>query len=138
MCISCKKRWRHSVIIEPDEQGRAVSVIREEGMTVVEVDNDACGFRTRITVRREGGFIVRLKVASECEAVEQWGRGIARTDWRCCLGRHPLDSVLWRTAVETLNHRSCPVLTATLRAIETEIEAARPADIRIRFLPTRQ
>ena len=104
-------------------------------MTVVEVIDGSCGFRTRIVVRMENSAIVRLTVSSECDAVARWGLGVDLVEWRECLGKRPFESHLWRSAMETLPHRSCPVLTAVLRAIETEIGATKPAEVAIRFLP---
>lgn len=103
-------------------------------MNVVEVIDGSCGFRTRIAVHLKDGENVGLTVSSDCQAAADWGRENDSVDWRQCLGRHTLQSPLFKTAMETLRHRSCPVLTAVLRAIETEVGAARPAEIRIRFL----
>jgi hypothetical protein len=103
-------------------------------VTVVEVSDGSCGFRTRIAAHMEDAVWVGVEISSDCEAAAQWGRRIGRVEWRPCLGPHPLASDLWQSAVETLRHRSCPVLTGVLRAIEAEVGAARPAEILIRFL----
>lgn len=103
-------------------------------MRAVEVIDGSCGFRTHITAHLEDTDMVGLTVSSECEAVTRWGHQIARVDWRECIGRNPMTSRLWQSAMEILRHRSCPVLAAVLRAIETEVGATLPADIQIRFL----
>lgn len=104
-------------------------------MTTVVVDNEACGFSTKITVRRIGRDRVDIVLESDCESVSRWSDDLGAVDWRSCLGGRPLDSHLWRSAVKVLPHRSCPVLTATLRAVETAVGLARPAGATIRFIP---
>ena len=103
-------------------------------MKVVEVADGSCGFSTRIVAHMEDAAQVAITVSSECDAAAKWGKKIGRVDWRQCLGPRPLESSLWQSALETLNHRSCPVLTGVLRAIEAEVGAAKPAAILIRFL----
>ena len=104
-------------------------------MTTVVVDNEACGFSTKITVQRQGRDRVSIVLESDCEAVAGWNADLTSVDWRACLGARPLDSPLWRSAAARLIHRACPVLTATLRAVETAVGLARPAGVRIRFVP---
>jgi Family of unknown function (DUF6951) len=103
-------------------------------MTTVVVDNDSCGFQTKIIVLRQGRDRVRIRLESDCEAVVRWGDTIKEIAWRACLGRRPLESGLWRTAMEILAHRSCPVLIGTVRAVETAVGLARPAGAQIRFI----
>ena len=103
-------------------------------MTTVVVENEACGFRSQIIVTRRDRDSVAIVMESGCEAVVRWGDAIREIDWRACLGSRPLESRLWQTAMEILPHRSCPVLTGTLRAIETAVGLARPAGVRIRFV----
>ena len=104
-------------------------------MTTVVVDNEACGFSTKIIVRRIGRDRVNIVLESDCESVARWNDDLEQVDWRAGLGGRPLESHLWRSAVKRLPHRSCPVLTATLRAVETAVGLARPAGVRIRFVP---
>jgi hypothetical protein len=100
----------------------------------MEVADGSCGFLTRIVVNMEDDTQVGITLSSECQAVEKWGWEIGRVDWRECLGQHPMESHLWRSAMEKLRHRSCPVFTGVVRAIETEVAAAKPAGIVIRFI----
>jgi hypothetical protein len=101
---------------------------------VVEIVDGSCGFATRIAAHLEDSVQVGITVSSECDAVAKWGGEIERVDWRECLGPRPFESHLWQSAIKTLRHRSCPVLTGVLRAIEAEVGAAKPARILIRFL----
>ena len=103
-------------------------------MKVVEVSDGSCGFSTRIAAHREDAARVGITVSSQCEAAAEWGKEIGRVDWRECLGPRPLESHLWQSAMETLRHRSCPVLTGVLRAIEAEVGATKPAGVVIRFV----
>lgn len=109
---------------------------RKSTVKVVEVFDGSCGFRTRIAAHSEDAARVGITVSSECDAVAKWGSEIGRIDWRKCLGPRPFESKLWQSATESLRHRSCPVLTGVLRAIEAEVGAAKPAEILIRFLST--
>jgi hypothetical protein len=101
---------------------------------VVEVVDGSCGYSTRIAVHSKDADRVAITVFSECDAAAEWGKEISRVDWKECLGSRPLESHLWQSALETLRHRSCPVLTGVLRAIEAEVGATKPAKIMIRFL----
>lgn len=107
-------------------------------MNVVDVFDESCGFHTRITVRRKNAGTVNLAVASDCEAATRWGQTIKQVDWRQCLGKDFPQSLLWQSAMKILLHRSCPLPMTTLRAIEAEVGATRPADIRIHFLPSEE
>jgi hypothetical protein len=107
-------------------------------VNVVDVFDESCGFHTRITVCKENADMVNLTVASDCEAATRWGQTIKQVDWRQCLGKKFPQSLLWQSAMKILRHRSCPLPMTTLRAIEAEVGATRPADIRIHFLPSEE
>lgn len=107
-------------------------------MTVVDVIDGSCGFHTRITAQREGAGTVNLTVSGGCEVATHWGQTIKKVDWRQCLGKGFPQSELWQSAMKMLRHRSCPLPMATLRAIEAEVGATKPADIRIHFLSTKE
>lgn len=102
-------------------------------MTVVEVYNGSCGFLTRILVSRRPDDLMLLSLTTDCESACRWGQMIEVTDWRSCFGKDALKSTFWRSAFEVLQHRSCPVIIGVLRAIETEMGLAPPADTRIHF-----
>ena len=102
-------------------------------MTRVAVACGACGFQADIEVVRDGGRAVSLRLASRCEAVARWGATLGRIHWRDPLGRAAEALEFWRSALDMLKHRSCPVPLAVLKAIEVEIGAALPADVTIRF-----
>lgn len=112
----------------------ATQAERKAAVKVVEIVDGSCGFSTRIAAHLEDSVQVGITVSSECDAVAKWGGEIGRIDWRECLGPRPFESHLWQSAMETLRHRSCPVLAGVLRAIEAEVGAAKPARILIRFL----
>ena len=105
-------------------------------MTRVAVECGACGFQAEIEVLRDGDRTVCLRLTSGCEAVSRWGASVGRIHWRVPLGRAPGALGYWRSALDILNHRSCPVPLAVLKAIEVEIGAALPVDAAIRFLPS--
>ena len=107
-------------------------------MHVVDVFDGSCGSHTRITVCREDARTVNLTVSSDCEAAACWGQTNKQVDWRQCLGKDFPQSHLWQSAVKILRHRSCPLPMTTLRAIEAEVGATRPADIRIHFLSSEE
>ncbi len=104
-------------------------------MTSVEVFNGSCGYLTRVVGCRETADIIRISIVTDCQSVRQWGLSIKSTDWRSCLGKNAQHSSFWQSAFGILQHRSCPVIAGVLRAIETEMDIAPPADARIRFLP---
>lgn len=107
-------------------------------MTVVDVFDGACGFHTRITARREDAATVHLSVSGDCEAATRWAQRIKQVNWRQCLGKDFPQSELWQSSMKMLRHRSCPLPMTALRAIEAEVGATKPADIRIHFFSAKE
>ena len=105
-------------------------------MTRVAVQCGACGFQAEIEVVRDGDRTVCLRLASDCAAVTRWGATVGRIHWHVPLGRAPGALGFWRSALDILKHRTCPVPLAVLKAVEVEIGAALPADTTIHFLPS--
>ena len=105
-------------------------------MTRVAVECGACGFQAEIEVVRDGKRTVSLRLESGCPAVGRWGAAMERIEWREPLGGVSTALNFWKSALEALDHRTCPVPVAVLKAIEVEIGAALPVDTAIRFLPS--
>ena len=105
-------------------------------MTRVAVACGACGFQADIEVVRDGKRAVSLRLVSDCAAVTRWAAAAGRIDWRVALGRTAEALKFWQSALDTLEHRGCPVPVAVVKAIEVEIGAALPVDAAIHFLPS--
>lgn len=105
-------------------------------MTRVAVECGACGFQAEIEVVRDGKRTVSLRLESGCPAVVRWGAAMERIEWRDPLGGTSTALNFWQSALEALDHRTCPVPLAVLKAVEVEIGAALPVDAAIRFLPS--
>ena len=103
-------------------------------MTIIEVEDCSCGFHSKITISMDEPENVKVNISSGCDAANFWGRGLQRINWRECFGPEPLKSELWLSAMEKLNHRSCPLPIAVLRGIECVIGINVPANINIRFI----
>jgi hypothetical protein len=103
-------------------------------MTTVEVFNGSCGYLTRVVGCRETNDIIRISIATDCQSIRQWGLSIESIEWRSCFGKNAQNSTFWQSAFDILKHRSCPVIIGVLRAIETEMDIAPPADAQIRFM----
>jgi hypothetical protein len=102
-------------------------------MTRATVTCGACGFLARIEVVRTGRTTVRIRIFSDCDALQRWADAIATVDWRQPLGAMAETGDFWQSALRRLNHRSCPVPMAVLKTIEVEMGAALPVDVHLRF-----
>jgi hypothetical protein len=102
-------------------------------VTCATVNCGDCGFQARIEAQRTGRTTVRIRIFSDCEALQRWAPSIATVDWRDPLGAKAASGDFWQSALRQLNHRSCPVPMAVLKTIEVEIGAARPVDVHLRF-----
>lgn len=102
-------------------------------MTRATVACGACGFQARIEVVRAGRATVRIRIFSDCDALQRWAGSIETIDWRQPLGAMAETGDAWQSALRQLKHRSCPVPMAVLKTIEVEIGAALPVDVHLRF-----
>ena len=103
-------------------------------MTQVEIEAGACGCKIRIGVSKVDARAIQVRISSDCEAVEDWGRRLETLNWRDCLGKKALSSPIFFHAAEYLKHPSCPACVGLLKAIEAEIGAALPVNAAIRFI----
>ena len=109
-------------------------------MVKVDISGGICGFSTIVTAKKEQGYEASFQLETECP---NWQRVNAQ------LGGRPLDmmaelfkdrdtgevhSQVIDTALRTIPHVSCPVMSGILKALEVSVGLALPQDAAIRFV----
>jgi hypothetical protein len=96
------------------------------------VENETCGLRTEVTVKRGTSRTVDIRLSSDCDAVNKLNQGMGST--------LPIEGLTRAGAVRLLDfclgflpHVTCPVPLAILRAMEACIGASLPCPLVIRM-----
>lgn len=108
-------------------------------MTQVTVTAGICGFETRIQATDNGGYTAVLNIESMCPNWRKVSEKLGDTPIPV-MGElfknkqtGKLESKVLKTALETIPHVSCPVISGTLKALEVSVGLALPADVAITF-----
>ena len=105
-------------------------------MTTLEVQAGACGCSAKISVVKVDERHVRVVLESDCEPVMAMNDDLARLQWKGkghnVFGPIP-ESAVYRSAALHIRHTACPVPSAILKAIEAEVGAAVPKDVKFTF-----
>lgn len=109
-------------------------------MVKVNINAGICGFSTLVTATKEKGYDASFQLESQCP---NWQKVNAK------LGGQPLDmmaelfkdretgevhSQVIDTALKTIPHVSCPVISGILKAMEVSVGLALPKDAVIQFV----
>jgi len=101
-------------------------------MTRVVVDPGICGLPATVEVTRLTSTKVKVAVSSDCEMVTKACVQLSELDWTNAL--KPLqNSLVYECAFQYIEHVTCPVPVAILKAIEVEVGVALPRDVSIKF-----
>ncbi len=99
----------------------------------VVVDPGICGFCCSIHARREGKWVVRIIMDSDCKQIQRLAallkRGITIKELFAPFSKNPVYN--WAEKVGC--HTSCPVPAGILKACEVGLEVALPKDVIIRI-----
>jgi len=102
-------------------------------LTKVKVFAGACGFTSVIQVQSGGQTTVKVRIISACTMLRSMNKDIAELDWKKGIFDKITESVIYRSAGEHIKHTDCPVPCAIIKAIQVEIGAAVPKDVKIRI-----
>jgi hypothetical protein len=108
-------------------------------MTTLNVFAGICGFSTQVTSTDKGEYKAELSIRSECpnwNKVDQIfvGKELnVMTELFKDKKTGTLHSEVIDTALSTIPHVSCPVISGTLKALEVSVGLALPKDATITF-----
>lgn len=108
-------------------------------MTTLNVFAGICGFSTKITATDKGGYMAELSITSECPNWNKIDQIFKDKDINVMAELFKnretgtLQSEIIDTALTSIPHVSCPVLSGVLKALEVSVGLALPKDATITF-----
>ncbi len=108
-------------------------------MTTVEINAGICGFVTQVHAKKTTGYKVIFRLESQCP---NWQKvndllGDKEMDMMAELFKNKqtgaVHSTILETALKTIPHISCPVISGILKALEVSTGLALPKDASICF-----
>lgn len=102
-------------------------------MTEVIVDPGICGFPATIEVTATSDHTARVTVTSDCEKAVKAGELLNEVDWFSLLKKQGETYDAYQDAVLNMEHISCPIPVAILKAVEAELGFAAPKDVSIKI-----
>ena len=94
-------------------------------MTKVVVDPGICGFEATAL----SDHTARVTVTSDCEKAVKAGELLKDVDWISLLRQQGETYAAYQKAMQDMDHVSCPILSAILKAVEAELGYALPKDV---------
>ena len=98
-------------------------------MTKVVVDPGICGFEATAL----SDHTARVTVTSDCEKAVKAGELLKEVDWFSLLKKQGETYVAYQEAMQDMDHISCPILSAILKAVEAELGFAATKDVSFHF-----
>jgi hypothetical protein len=102
-------------------------------MTKAYLDAGSCGYDVTITVEKIDKNRLDIRIDTGCEMVKMMEPDLKGSDWKKIL-RKIIESPVYISASKRLKHPGCPVPMAIIKAIEVELGAALPKDVKMTFL----
>ncbi len=108
-------------------------------MTKIKIFAGICGFSTEITSTDKGGYKAKLRINSECPNWNKVDQLFKDKEFNVMKELFKdkktgtLQSDIIETALTTIPHVSCPVISGTLKALEVSVGLALPRDATITF-----
>ena len=102
-------------------------------MTEVIVDPGVCGFLATIEVTATSDHTARVTVTSDCEKAVKAGELLNEVDWFSLLKKQGKTHDAYQGVVQDMEHISCPIPVAILKAVEAELGFAAPKDVSIKI-----
>ncbi|MDA8085396.1 MAG: hypothetical protein M0Z75_01730 [Nitrospiraceae bacterium] len=102
-------------------------------MTRLKVNSGACGFISSVTVEKEKGKNVSVRIETDCEMVRNLGPEIASLEIMSVAFTNFLNNPVYKAAAKHLRHVACPVPCAVIKAVEVESGFCLPRDVSMTF-----
>jgi hypothetical protein len=109
-------------------------------MTRVEVYAGVCGHTAIIDVSQVDAKHVQVVIHSECEQITAMNSDLACIQWKGKgheVFKSITESIVYRSAANTIRHTACPIPSVILKAIEVEVGIALPQDVSIQFVQSK-
>lgn len=109
-------------------------------MTKIKVFAGICGFTTQIEAHDLGNYVASLALESECPNWKNVNEILGNTEIEVMRELFKdkktgaLDSKVFDTALATIPHVSCPVISGIFKALEISVGLALPKDASITFI----
>lgn len=107
-------------------------------MTRVEVDAGSCGYSATIEAAKTDDRHVQVVIRSTCDQITAMNPDLTCLQWKGRghqVFRRMVESAVYQSAAQHIQHTACPVPAAILKAIEVEVGLALPKDVVITFVP---
>ncbi|PKM80694.1 MAG: hypothetical protein CVU89_12200 [Firmicutes bacterium HGW-Firmicutes-14] len=102
-------------------------------MTKVRISGGACGYTAIVKVQALDRKKVHINIITACRALQSFNEELGVVDWTKGVFDRFCDSIIYKTAHETLKHTDCPVPMAVIKAIQVELKGAVPKDVIVKF-----
>lgn len=102
-------------------------------MTKVRVTGGACGYTAVIKIQSLDKKRVHVNIITACRMLQLFNEELGVVDWTKGVFDRFCDSIIYKTAHETLKHTDCPVPMAIIKAIQVEIKGAVAKDVVMKF-----
>ncbi len=102
-------------------------------MTGLIVNSGVCGFISRITVEKEKGKNISVRIETDCEMVRNFSREIAALEMMSVAFTNFLNNPVYKAAAGHLRHVACPVPSAVIKAVEVESGLCLPREVSMKF-----
>lgn len=109
-------------------------------MTKIKISAGICGFSTKITSTDKGGYKAQHSIESDCPNWNKFDQLFKDKEFNVMTELFKdkktgtLRSEVIETALTTIPHVSCPVISGTLKALEVSVGLALPQDASITFI----
>lgn len=104
-------------------------------MSKVTVDAGCCGVKAVVRVKKTGDTGVSVRVSSDCEMLANMNPDLTEVNWREGVFGRISDCSIYEIASRHIQHTTCPVPAAILKAIEVEVGLAAPVSVTMTFDP---
>jgi len=102
-------------------------------VTKVRVTGGACGYTAVIKIQSLDKKRVHVNIITACRMLQLFNEELGVVDWTKGVFDRFCDSIIYKTAHETLKHTDCPVPMAIIKAIQVEIKGAVAKDVVMKF-----
>lgn len=102
-------------------------------MTKVRINAGACGYTSVVKVHSLNNNQVHINIITACRMLQSFNEKLGVVDWTKGVFDRFCDSIIYKTAHETLKHTDCPVPMAIIKAIQVEIKGSVPKNLSMTF-----
>lgn len=102
-------------------------------VTKVRITAGACGYTAVVKIQSLDKKKVHINIITACRMLQYFNEELGVVDWTKGVFDRFCDSIIYKTAHETLKHTDCPVPMAIIKAIQVEIKGSVAKDVNMKF-----